>query len=247
MAGSNRVDDFLKALDKTQVVLTKARPPFAVAPKNVSITNYPDLGNTVTPEYSPTEKAIQYIENLDSLISNAAVGADLARKIPWGQALTKGANLARNMPWGQALTKGANLARNMPWGQALKGANLVSKVGGVAEPVQMALWSADAARTMADPEYRHQSKVGVEQMLDEDRASPVKAALKTASAIFSRPVGTISGLLSTSEQIALDQINQDLKGASLDRQARDRADREAVPEITADTIKRDRALKYFNR
>ena len=216
MGSTKRVDDFLKALDKTQVVLTKERLQPSVAPKTIDLKNYPDLGNTVTPEYSSTEKAIQNAEILDSLISNVGVAADVARKLPLGPSLTKATNV-------------------------------ISKVGKIAEPVQMALWSADAARTISDPEYRNQSKIGVEQMLDEDRASPTKAALKAISSILSRPVGTISGLLSTSDQIALDQINQDLKGASLDRQAKDRADKEAVPEITPKTIERDRALKYFNR
>lgn len=216
--------NLVKLLDETQVVLTKEHPwpsppiPTPSTPsKPVKIFNYPDVGNTVTPKYSRLEKGVQTAENIDSFISNAGFTADAV------------ARLARNAP------KVANVAK------------AVSTTAKIAEPVQMALWSMDAGRTLLDAEYRRQAQSGVEQVLDENKISPIKASINTTLSGMARPVSTVRGLLDAKAQIDTDQMTQDLKGQSIDRYARTSASDRDVPPINLETINRKRLLDYLDK
>ena len=194
-----------------------AAPPTKAPAKAKEIINLPDIGKTATPDYSTIEKVVQNAEFLDSIISNTGFAADMVAKMPLSTKLKYATT---------ALSKGAKAFT----------------------PVQMALWGADSVRTVADPRYREQSKKGLKQILEKDSSSPVKASAKAVLSGLARPVSAAQALLDTKSEMDTEAINQSLKSKSIERRLKqllqDQDDRD-VPEITPDTIKKLREVKYF--
>jgi len=197
--------DFLDAVEKGVISLEKATPKIAIAlekaaPKIAApvkkavkgAENRPDIGDTQMARYSPLEDKVQTAENIDSAISNAGFLAE-----------TKA---------------GLNLLSKLGKVGAT-GGKILSGVGKVAEPVQMALWTLDSARTMADPEYRAEAQKAVEaatEKMPSDTAFSPSLFVSAAA----RPVSTIQGELDTLNQLGTNQINEQLKQEKLDRQMR---------------------------
>jgi hypothetical protein len=181
--------DFLDAVEKGVASLGK-NTTFKKAMKGAG--NRPDIGDTQMARYSPLEEKVQNAENVDAAVSNAGFLAE-----------TKG---------------GAELLSKLGTiGGA--GGKLLSSAGKVAEPVQMALWSLDSARTMADPEYRAEAQKAIEAATEKMPSDTAFSPSLFVSAI-ARPVSTVQGTLDTISQLGTNQINERLKQERLDQQMR---------------------------
>jgi hypothetical protein len=184
--------DFLDAVERGIVVLQKEAPKIAAPVKKAlkGADNRPDLGDTKVARYSPLESKVQTTENVDSAISNAGYLAETKAGL---NALSK-------------LGKAGAV-----------GGKILSTAGKVAEPVQMALWTVDSARTMTDPKYRAETQKMIESVSEGTPEDTVFSPTAFTSAL-ARPVSTVQGELDTISQLDTNQLNEQLKQERLDRQ-----------------------------
>ena len=189
--------DFLDAVEKG-IVATQRVAPETISLKKAEFfkkalkraDNRPDLGDTKMARYSPLESKVQTTENVDSAISNAGY-------------------LAETKDGLNALSKLGKVG--------VVGGKILSTAGKIAEPVQMALWTVDSARTMTDPKYRAETQKMIESVAEETPADTVFSPTAFTSAL-ARPVSTLQGELDTVSQLDTNQLNEQLKQERLNRQ-----------------------------
>jgi hypothetical protein len=197
---ADAVEEGVFALNKKpNIVLTKKPSNVAleraIKKKVVQDTpNLPDVGATKMAEYSPFERGVQTIENVDSAVGNVGFLAEYVPKV-----ISKFTQLSPNA----ALT-----------GRVLSG------VGKLAEPVQPALWVLDAARTLADPKYRAEAQKALESEMD-DTAPNKKYSPSTFFSAVSRPNSTAQAIIDTVSSTETRDMNSELKAQRLDRRLQD--------------------------
>tara|TARA_R110000764_G_scaffold17520_5_gene48156 strand:- start:1060 stop:1767 length:708 start_codon:yes stop_codon:yes gene_type:complete len=127
--------------------------------------NYADGGKAQVDRYNKVEKAVQTVEDIDSLVSNVGAAAEgVSKVVSAGSKAAPALNFAR--------AAGSKLA-----------------------PVQAALWGVDAGRAVFDPAYREQNLKSYNERMDDPNTSTLRKSVETGMDVLSRPVGATGAII----------------------------------------------------
>ena len=192
--------------------------------------NPPDLGNTEVEKYSGLEKNVQRAETLDSVISNTAFAADIARdqapKLTQASRRLQSSVAAKFPKVAQAATSVAAKfpkvaqAATFLANQSPMVARTISVAGKAVGPIQPTLWMLDSARATADPKYRAESEKAVTKILESD-SQPFVKQLRVGASTWARPVSTVRGMLDSVSESDTRKLNAELRGEAAQRRLKD--------------------------